>query len=299
MKRWRADTESTLGEVLVRVFDDPTALADGRVFVARTRVQDAHCTVAAGTVVEVGQAVARAPTELAILHEESEFVVVDKPAGLVSVPDHHGHDSLQARVAAHCKLPLERVHPTSRLDRGVSGVVVFALDKSARDAFASAREHAAYSRLYLGLAEHTPSPAEGTWTWPIGRHPKDPRKRSVVAGKEPVHASTAYRVGARAPHGILFELRPHTGRTHQLRVHAAHAGCALDGDSAYGGRARIVSERGDILTWSRVALHAACVELPWKGRPQRFVAPLPAALSAAWQALGGSSLEEYFTLLVS
>lgn len=287
MKRWRADVESDLGDVLARVFADASALTEGRVFVDRIRVHTTFIRVNAGSLVEVGQAIASAPaTELDVLHAETELIVVNKPAGLVSVPDHHGHDSLQARVAAFCKLPLDRVHPTSRLDRGVSGVVVFALAKSARDAFANARAEENYARLYLAIAEHAPTPEHATWTWPIGRHPKDPRKRSVN-GKDPAHATTSYRVAARAAHGVLLELRPGTGRTHQLRVHAAHAGCALDGDDSYGGRTRITSERGDVLTLTRVALHAARVELPWKGRTLTFEAPFPDAMRTLWTALGG------------
>ena len=288
MKRWRADAPSDLGEVLARVFADPGALAEGRVFVGRTRVQDARMQIAPGTLVEVGQAVASAPDELVVLHVDPAFVVVNKPAGLVSVPDHHGHDSLQARVAEYCKLPLERVHPTSRLDRGVSGVVVFALTKSAREAFADARAHETYSRLYLAIAEHAPTPDEGTWTGAIGRHAKDPRQRTVN-GKDAVHASTAYRVHARAPRGVLLQLRPHTGRTHQLRVHAAHGGSPLDGDGTYGGRTRITSDCGDILTLGRVALHAAQVAVPWQGRTLTFAAPVPDALHTLWTALGGDA----------
>jgi RluA family pseudouridine synthase len=287
LKKWRADVASELGEVLARVFADPHALTQGRVFVNRARVQDAAMRLPVGSVVEVGEAVAADGAALEILHVEPELVVVNKPADLASVPDHHGHDSLQARIATYCKLPLERVHPTSRLDRGVSGVVIFALAKSARDALAKAREDGAYCRLYLAIAERAPQPAEGEWNAAIGRDARDPRKRAV-RGKEATHALTLYRTVATAAGGTLLALRPQTGRTHQLRVHAAHAGSPLDGDGTYGGRTRIVSERGDILTLTRIALHAARVELPWKGRPMVFRAPVPDALTTLWATLGGA-----------
>lgn len=289
MKRWRADTASVLGEVLGRIFADRGALAQGRVFVNRARVQDATMAVPAGALVEVGDAVAATSGELEILHVEPGFVAVNKPADLASVPDHHGHDSLQARVAAYCNLPLDRVHPTSRLDRGVSGVVVFALAKGARDAFAQARDNGTYTRRYLAIAAVAPA-EPGTWSWAIGRHPKDPRKRAVH-GKDATHASTDHRVRARAAHGVLLELTPHTGRTHQLRVHASHAGAPLDGDTTYGGRTRLTSDRGDITTLKRVALHAARVVVPWQGDRIELAAAVPSALREWWKALGGEPHE--------
>lgn len=286
MKTWRADRTRTLGDVLAHVFADQSALAQGRVFVDRARVTDAALAVSEGALVEVGEAVVSADAELEILHAELEFLAVNKPADLASVPDHHGHDSLQARVATYCQLPLERVHPTSRLDRGVSGVVIFALAKAARDAFAQAREDGSYARLYLAIAARGDD-AAGTWSWPIGRHPKDPRKRTVN-GRDATHAFTHHRVRARAAEGVLLELTPRTGRTHQLRVHAAHAGSPLDGDGTYGGRTRFSSERGDITTLKRVALHAARVVVPWKGAVIELDARLPSELRAWWTAVGGA-----------
>jgi len=287
IKRWRADGDTTLDDALVRVFRDPTALADGRVFVARVRATDGSMPIARGVTIEVGSAQHAEVAPLAILHENDDYIVVDKPAGLVSVPDHHGHDSLQARVAAHRSVPIESVHPTSRLDRGVSGVLIFALGKTGREDLTAARERGEYERLYLALAEHAPATADGTWNDRIGRDAKDPRKRAVN-GKDSTHASTEYRVLAHATHGVLLALRPKTGRTHQLRVHAAHAGLPLDGDPTYGGRTRIVSDVGAILPLARVALHAHRVELPWRHGRRAFVAPVPAELHAAWRAVGGT-----------
>lgn len=286
IKRWRADVDSTLGDVLTRVFRDPAALGEGRVFVERVRVTDARHRVGAGALVEVGSAQAAAAPTLEILHEDAGLMVVAKPAGLVTVPDHHGHDSLQARVALHLGCPLEQVHPTSRLDRGVSGVVVFALDRAARERLASARERGDYARHYLAIAARGPTPEHGRWSAPIGRDRSDPRKRAVN-GDRSTYASTEYRTLARARDGALMRLSPETGRTHQLRVHAAHAGLPLDGDATYGGRSRLISATGDVLTLDRVALHAYRVELPGRRGTLRFVASVPEALRALWRAIGG------------
>lgn len=288
MKRWIADREGALSVLLEEVFADAAALREGRVFVDRARVrEDREITV--GARVEVGAPTAHAEVPLSILFHDEQLIAVDKPAGLPSVPDHHGDDSLQARIAAYCKLPIERVHPTSRLDRGVSGVVLFALARAGRAASASAREHGEYARTYLAIAEHAPPEPEGTWRARIGRHPRDPRKRAVD-GQRATDACTHYSVIARAPHGVMLALRPETGRTHQLRVHASHARCALDGDADYRGRRRFISARGEVVELERIALHAHRVELPHHARPLILQAPLPPPLCAWWQLLGSTEI---------
>lgn len=286
MKHWVADRSGSLGELVTRVFGDADALAEGRVFVDRSRTLDPALGVRAGMRIEVGQRVAREASALSVLYEDDELIAVDKPAGLVSVPDHHGHDSLQARVAAHRGLALTAVHPTSRLDRGVSGVVVFALAARAREALAAAREHGSYARLYLALSERGPGDDRGVWDGAIGRHPRDARKRAV-GGRDATHARTRFEVLARAAHGVALALRPETGRTHQLRVHAAHAGVPLDGDADYRGRRRFVTDRGEVLSLDRIALHAHRVQIPHRGAVQVVRAELPHDFVAWWQRLGG------------
>ena len=146
-----------------------------------------------------------------------------------------------------------RLHPSSRLDVLVSGLVVFARTRSATKHLMSMRSRSAYSRLYLALASAAPEPAAGSWREAIAIDPADPRRRTVaegaLAGRR--EALTDYDTAAVLPAAALLMLRPRTGRTHQLRVHAAAAGCALLGDRHYGGPQRLVMPDGRALRLPR------------------------------------------------
>jgi 23S rRNA pseudouridine1911/1915/1917 synthase len=296
--RWtvRPGDGSTVREVLVRAGADVDAVRDGRVFVGRTRVRRDDERV------RVGDAISIAPrrevgTEgagegLTFLAREGDLVAVAKPAGIPTIPDHGGSaHSLLARVASALGLDVGRVHPTSRLDRDVSGVVVFALSKAAGERLLRARAEGRYERRYLALAKQAPEVERGSWDAPIGRA-RDPKLRAVQ-GRDAVPASTRYAVTAVAPGGVaMLAVAPVTGRTHQIRVHSAHAGAPLLGDRAYGGPTRLTLPGGRVLEPGRIALHAARVVVPRgrggeAGEPLVLSAPLPPELESLWSALGG------------
>jgi 23S rRNA pseudouridine1911/1915/1917 synthase len=96
-----------------------------------------------------------------------------------------------------------------------------------------------------------------------------------------------YGVIARQQRAALVAVEPRTGRTHQIRVHAAHAGAPLWGDATYGGPVRFTSARGVVQVIARIALHALWVEVPYDGTVFRVSAPVPDELVALWGALGG------------
>ena len=277
---------TTLRAVLPRLGEDAAeALEEGRVFVGKRRAS-ATDLVRAGD--EVWMYPARpAPSEPPrILIERDGVVAVYKPANMATVADHRGsRDSLEAATLRM----LERkgtLVATSRLDVGVSGVVLFAADEASRGRLARAREQGRYLRHYVAVAERAPEPQQGLWTESIGRA-KDPRLRQV-GGRSAVAAETAYVVAAVAPKGALLAVEPRTGRTHQIRVHAAHAGCPLWGDRAYGGPTRFVASSGAVLGVERIALHAAWVEVPLAGNGNLHVeAPIPGDFQAIWTACGG------------
>jgi 23S rRNA-/tRNA-specific pseudouridylate synthase len=179
------------------------------------------------------------------------------------------------------------VHPTSRLDRGVSGVVVIALSKRAAERMARARVEGTYARRYVAIAESAPQQGSGTWDTPLGRA-RDPRLRAPQ-GRDAVPALTRFAVVAHAGTRPMLALSPVTGRTHQLRVHAAHAGAPLLGDRAYGGPTRVVLEGGRVIPLGRIALHAARVTVPSARAsiPLVAISPIPCDLSQLWLALGG------------
>jgi 23S rRNA-/tRNA-specific pseudouridylate synthase len=218
------------------------------------------------------------------------MVAVEKPAGLATIADHHGSArTLVDEVARLLGKDAADLHVTSRLDVDVSGVVVLALTKLARDRLREARAAGTYARVYLAIAERSPATREGTWDASIGRA-SDARHRKID-GRDAVAATTRFHVIRVLPSGsALLRLEPLTGRTHQLRLHASHAGAPLLGDSVYGGSTRIVSATGAVRKLDRVMLHALCVTVPdANGAPFRVVSPPPRCLVEAWLALGGGA----------
>jgi 23S rRNA pseudouridine1911/1915/1917 synthase len=287
--RWvvRTGDGDTVGDIARQAGADEAAIREGRVFVGRVRVRDPDTPVAPGHVVRVSRN--REPTpSVRLLADEDGLVAVDKPAGIPTIPDHGGSaHSLLAALATTLGCDAESLHPTSRLDRDVSGVVVFAKTREARERLATARKEGSYSRRYAAIACKAPEPVRGAWDVPIGRA-KDPRKR-LAFGRDATDARSLYEVVARAGRFALLALEPVTGRTHQLRVHAAHANAALLGDRDYGGENRAVLPSGRVLAVRRIALHAGRVIVPLgSGGALEVRSDAPDELRELWRALGGA-----------
>jgi 23S rRNA pseudouridine955/2504/2580 synthase len=201
-----------------------------------------------------------------------------------TIADHDGAaHALVAATARALDVDPARLHPTSRLDRGVSGVVVFALTKAAAERLARARTEGTYERRYLAIAARAPEPSRGTWDAPLGRA-KDARLR-MVGGRDPIAASTRFGVCAVAPGGAaLLAVSPVTGRTHQIRVHAAWCGHPVLGDEKYGDEA--ANAEFAALGLRRMFLHAHSLAFSWPGGgAQSFIAPLPPELRAVLERL--------------
>ena len=290
-RRWivREEDGADVGAIVARAApNDPRAIAEGRVFVGKTRVTRADERVSERDVVTVHAPRAASAEEPRILLRSNDVVAAEKPAAMPTIADHHGAArTLVSFVAASVGRPAASIHPTSRLDVGVSGVVLFALSDLARARLARARENGCYARLYLAIADRSPAPAEGTWDAPIGRAP-DPRHRAV-GGRDAIDALTRFRVVALAKSGhALLRLEPVTGRTHQLRVHAAHAGAPLSGDSVYGGSSRLTLPSGAVRKLDRVMLHAHRVRVTDDPKAAlEALSPVPEAMSRTWTDLGG------------
>jgi 23S rRNA-/tRNA-specific pseudouridylate synthase len=224
------------------------------------------------------------PPEIRTVHRDEDLLIVVKPAGLSTTsPD---GPSLASRVVALDPMA-PRLHPTSRLDAEVTGLVTFARTRTATKALLQARREGAYRRLYLALATGSIG-GEGIWRSPIARDPADPRRRVVKDGGVP--AETVYRVVATAGPLVLLALFPRTGRTHQLRVHASAAGAPLFGDVHYGGERRATTADGRVITAKRVMLHCAALELPPIARRKAALSvtePPPEDFARVWQKAGG------------
>jgi 23S rRNA pseudouridine1911/1915/1917 synthase len=220
-----------------------------------------------------------------IIHRDADLLIVHKPSGLPTTapsPD----DACLVRWVEE-QFPGLHAHPTSRLDSPVSGLVTFALNKAANQRLLDARRSGTYERLYLGVTLHELEAPNGLWTWPISIDPRNAKLRIAGEGKGERDASTRYEVGAHAPHASLLRLEPRSGRTHQLRVHAAKAGAPLFGDHAYGGERRLTLSDGSVVSARRAMLHCARVGFPWKSSFIRFEAQAPPDMERIWSALGG------------
>jgi 23S rRNA pseudouridine1911/1915/1917 synthase len=167
------------------------------------------------------------------------------------------------------------VHPH---DRGTSGVLVAAKHDAAHRALAAQFHDHTIERVYFALVRGVPREDAGRLDLPIGRHLRD-RKRMSVAARVARDAHTAWRVAQRFPNSdrSWLEVRPETGRTHQIRVHLAAAGLPIVGDPVYGRRNRTPDET----LLARPALHAQRLGFthPRSGARLHFEAPPPADLA--------------------
>jgi 23S rRNA pseudouridine1911/1915/1917 synthase len=247
---------------------------------------------------------------LAVLFEDADLIVLDKPAGLVVHPAPGNQEgTLVNALLAHAGEDLpgiggeKRPGIVHRLDKDTSGVMVVAKTERAHRALSLAFAERDLDREYLALAWGLPEPPRGEIEAAIGRHPADRKRMAVLSGAEAVRrgkpALTRYRT-ERAWGGTvcaLLRCRLQTGRTHQIRVHLAHAGHPLVGDPVYLRRipatARLLPqrERDALLSFPRQALHAATLGFrhPVSGQALHFAAPLPPDLAGLLNLLDGNA----------
>ena len=292
-KRWvvRPGDGATVAEIVRKAGDTERALTEGRVFLGRRRVTSGALPVQSGDEVVIGPPPARGPSRAptwSILWEWPGLVACVKPAGMPTVPDHAGAaHSLVALAATSLGKSVNDLFVTSRLDREVSGVVVFATSRGAEARLKEARARGAYERRYVAIAVDGASSPE-PWNAPIGLG-KDARHRAAF-GPDAKESLTLWSAVACAGGFALLAVAPQTGRTHQIRVHASHAGAPLLGDRDYGGPARATLPGGRVVSLARIALHAARVSVPDEaGAPRVAEAPIPVELRGAWTDLGGAS----------
>jgi 23S rRNA pseudouridine1911/1915/1917 synthase len=190
------------------------------------------------------RALPRARCSLAVLHEDEHVIVVDKPAGLLTVPSApglHDEDTALGRVQDYARRLkprggyAERVH---RLDRDTSGVLAFALSREARAGLIDTFRHHRIERGYLALVEGEPAAEGGTIDAPLREAWVSGRRGVAGPGEAQRAARTHWRVRERLPGAALVEVRLETGRQHQIRVHLAHVGLPVLGDPVYGRPAR-------------------------------------------------------------
>ncbi|MCS6850570.1 MAG: RluA family pseudouridine synthase, partial [Gemmataceae bacterium] len=221
-------------------------------------------------------------TPLAILFEDNHCLAVAKPAPLLTQGVPPGIPTLEGLVRAYIK---ERYHKPGnvylgiphRLDRPVSGVVLFARTSKAARRLAEQFAQRQVAKVYWALLEAEPQPSEGVWHDWVRKHPEESRAE-VVTTDDPGarQAVVEYRVLGRGPEGTLVEFRPQTGRMHQLRVQAAARGAPVRGDALYGAREPF-GPPADSPRDRVIALHARSLTFlhPIRYEPVQVTAPLP------------------------
>ena len=219
---------------------------------------------------------------LAIVHEDRDLMILDKPAGLVVHPAPWNWRGTLMNGLLHARpdsARLPRAGIVHRLDRDTTGLLMVARSEAAYQALTLAIAERRIHRRYLAVVQGEP-PAQCSIDAPIDRDPRERTRMAVVAPGRGKPAVTHVHRLASASGRALVECRLETGRTHQIRVHLASRGHPLVGDPVYGGAAS-----GRI---ARQALHAWILELnhPVTGAPLIFRSPLPedfrSLLNEAW-----------------
>jgi len=247
-KRAKPDTRLAAGDMLrippVRVAERETGVAP------------------AGQVAEVADAV---------IFEDKHFLVIDKPAGVAS----HGgsgvsHGAIELLRAARPKESLELVH---RLDRDTSGVLVFARTRPALTGLQALIRGGEVTKQYLCLMTGTPSRAKFDVNAPLQKSILQGGERMVRVSDNGKPSLTFFREIEQYSGARLMEATLGTGRTHQIRVHAAHVGHPLAGDPKYGDAE--ANQRFRKKGLKRMFLHASHMSFELDGRAYGFSAPLP------------------------
>ena len=225
--------------------------------------------------------------ELAIVHQDDDIVVVDKPAGVAAHPSvgWEGPTVLGALAAAGISTATsgaaERQGIVHRLDVGTSGLMVVAKTERAYTALKRAFKEREVEKIYRTVVQGHPDPLAGTIDAPIGRHPTHSWKFAVTPqGKDSV---THYRTLEAFPRASLLEIELETGRTHQIRVHMAAHRHPCAGDPLYGADPTLSARLGLSRQW----LHARELSFdhPATGERVTFTSEYPADLAHALDVL--------------
>jgi len=275
-----------------RAFAQDIIESDGAVISGKVAIKSDR--VSAGELLEVSFEPKKAPTvvpivveSMAILYDDDDIVIVDKPPGLAAhpAPSWDGPTVLGALAGAGYRIstsgPPERQGIVHRLDVGTSGLMAVAKSEVAYSVLKRAFKARTVEKIYHALVQGHPDPSAGTIDAPIGRHPSSSWKFAVVAGGR--DSITHYETLEAFSAASLVKVSLETGRTHQIRVHMAAHRHPIVGDSLYGADPTLAERLGLERQW----LHA--VELgfahPVSGKPVHVVGPYPEDLNNALERL--------------
>jgi 23S rRNA pseudouridine1911/1915/1917 synthase len=224
--------------------------------------------------------------ELKIIFENTDVLVIDKPAGMVVHPS-AGHATgtlVNAILGQDGALPEingeYRPGIVHRLDKDTSGLIMIAKNEASLRSLQDQFKSRNVQKIYLALVDgHPPSPM-GRVEAPIGRDPGNRKKMAVVDPARGREAVTEYRTLDSLRDHTFLEVHPLTGRTHQIRVHMKFIHCPISGDTVYG-------QKKSSINIPRHFLHAARLRiiLPGEEKPREFLSTLPDDLQAILESL--------------
>lgn len=233
--------------------------------------------------------------QIELLYEDDDLIIVNKPAGMLVIPDRFDSELPSLNKLLEAKLG-QHIWVVHRLDRDTSGVICFAKNEASHKYLSSLFQEHNVGKFYQGIVNGYVMPAEGRIEKPIVEHPVIKGKMSVAKkGKASV---TDYKVAKQWPLYALVEFQIHTGRTHQIRVHIQSIGHSIVADELYGdGKPFLLSgikkkfrlsnnDESERPLLSRLALHASRLELVKQdGTPIVVEAPLPKDMAATVKQL--------------
>ena len=210
-------------------------------------------------------------TVLDIIYEDDYLLIVNKPAGMLSVPGKETADSVYSRIR-HLYPDATGPLVVHRLDMATSGLLLIAKTKEVHQNLQTQFSNRSIKKRYTALLEGIVSDEEGTIDLPLCLNPLD-RPRQIVDKEHGKPAITRYRVRARTESQTLVAFYPLTGRTHQLRVHSAHSlglHCPIKGDELYGSKA------------DRLYLHAESLEFTHPVSKEKVTIEVKADFTQQW-----------------
>jgi 23S rRNA pseudouridine1911/1915/1917 synthase len=273
------------------------AIEKGQVTVDGRVEKDPGLDVFSGAAVELNlnrPAQSRARASFDVLHEDDHIIVLNKPAGLLSIPSTpeagSSEDTVLRRVREY--MQFKRGHKTyvgmlHRLDRDTSGSLAVALSKDAHAAGRELFKEHRFDRHYLALVQGIPDPPSGTIKARISSGYRDGRRKLVDDYQAGLDAATDYKVRERLNGAALLVLRLHTGRQHQIRLHLEKLGHPLIGERVYAD-ASLKSQAPSPVSAKRNMLHAWKLAFPHPITGERISveAPLPADFLRTIKKLG-------------
>ena len=238
------------------------------------------------------------PLPINIVYEDDDLIVVDKPAGMIVHPGAGVESGTLANALVYHFNTLSdvagRIRPgiVHRIDKETSGLLVVAKNDSAHERLSDQFRDRRVFKMYLALVYGRVSESRGEIEARIGRSPHNRTRMSVLRGGAGRAAHTIFEVAERYNEFTLLKVQIKTGRTHQIRVHLAHTGHPVAGDSTYGGgrenSIRNALVKRETIALGRQFLHSAQLGFnhPRTGKPLEFVSQLPPELARFLALLG-------------